>query len=276
LIELYDQIGNKLLLADPAKRIVSLVPSITELLSHFHLDAETIGITKFCELPEAWHKSKTRIGGTKQIDIEKIRSLHPDLIIANKEENIKEQVETLSKEYPVYVSDVNELVSALQMIKDIALLTGKEDKGLQLLEKIREGFEAIPTPGQAMKVCYLIWQKPYMTVGGDTFINAMLQHAGCSNVFQDQHRYPEVSVADILESGCNHILLSSEPFPFQQKHADELRQLLSVQFEQYDQKLPTIQLVDGQMFSWYGSRLLDAPAYFCQLQKTMAESQLSL
>jgi len=244
------------------KRIISLVPSQTELLYHLDLDTETVGITKFCIHPQSWFKTKERVGGTKTINLTKIKSLNPDLIIANKEENVKAQIEELAKDYPVWLTDVNNLTDALKMIADIGKLTGKSTMADALINSISKAFKDIPKTESPLKTAYLIWRKPYMTVGGDTYINDMLLHVGFENIFSDKKRYPEIHIEDLPIAhpqdpvGCQLLLLSSEPYPFKQKHIDELRS-----------QLPgtKILLVDGEMFSWYGSRLLQAPDYFKQL-----------
>ena len=238
------------------KRIVSLVPSQTELLYDLGLDAETIGITKFCVHPQSWFKTKERVGGTKTIHIEKIQQLEPDLIIANKEENVKQQIEALAIDYPVWVTDVNNLADALQMIEDIGKITGKPKAANTLISNTAGAFSEIPKMKLPVKTAYLIWRKPYMTAGGDTFINDMLQLCGFENIFAGKARYPETSIAELQTAGCQLLLLSSEPYPFKQKHIDEL-----------SGQLPGIKIIlaDGEMFSWYGSRLLRSPAYFTQL-----------
>ena len=238
------------------KRIISLVPSQTELLHYFKLEKEAIGITKFCVHPKKWFQTKTRIGGTKNITIKKIKELQPDLIIANKEENVQEQVEQLALDYPVWVTDVNNLDDALSMITDLGLLTGKTDIALSLTKQIKINFDAITPANIPLKTAYLIWQKPYMTVGGDTFINDMLLKAGFNNIYANKKRYPEVTMEDLQVANCQLLLLSSEPYPFKQKHINELQV-----------HLPNTKIIlaDGEFFSWYGSRLLQAPSYFKQL-----------
>ena len=240
------------------KRIVSLVPSQTELLYSLGLDEEVVGITKFCVHPKQWFNMKTRIGGTKNLNMEKIIALSPDLIIANKEENIKESVEELSEIFPVWISDIANLRDSIKMIKDISQLVGKEQDGLSLSYEIDQLFRSLETNFKSrnhlqVNTCYLIWKDPYMTIGGDTFINDMLEKAGFKNVFADRFRYPEINIEDIRQLNCDVIMLSSEPFPFTQLHINELAVLLPE---------AKIVLVDGEMFSWYGSRLLRAPAYF--------------
>jgi ABC-type Fe3+-hydroxamate transport system substrate-binding protein len=238
------------------KRIVSLVPSQTELLFDLGLEAETIGITKFCVHPQQWFKTKERVGGTKTIKIDKIHQLKPDLIIANKEENVKDQIEELAKDYPVWLTDVNNLPDALQMITDIGTITGKTEFATASINSISKGFKAMQKMEKPLKTAYLIWRKPYMTVGGDTFINDMLMQCGFENIFADKPRYPEINIENLQIANCQLLLLSSEPYPFKQKHMDEL-----------SSHLPNTKIIlaDGEFFSWYGSRLQKAPQYFKQL-----------
>lgn len=234
------------------QRIVSLVPSQTELLHYLGLEQETVGITKFCIHPEAWFTSKTRVGGTKNLNIPAIKKLHPHLIIANKEENVKEQIEELANDFNVLVTDVNNVADALQMIITIGQITGKGTEAKLLVNEIEAAFLKIPSPKVVIRTAYLIWNKPYMTIGSDTFINDMLTRAGLQNVFAHTIRYPEVTIDDLQAANCQLVLLSSEPYPFKQKHIDELQQ-----------HLPNtkIMLADGEMFSWYGSRMLLAAEY---------------
>ena len=193
------------------------------------------------------------MGGTKQVSMQTIHSLRPDLIIANKEENVKEQVEALAQDYPVWVSDVNDLDDACGMIISLGEITGKASVAENLVDEIRKRFSELAASAP-LRTAYLIWRDPYMSVGGDTFIHDMLRRCGFENIFGDRERYPEVSVGELQDAQV--VLLSSEPFPFSQKHVDELQP-----------KLPGVKivLVDGEMFSWYGSRLLEAPAYFKQI-----------
>lgn len=252
-----DQLGRTIELKKTSKRIISLVPSQTELLYDLGLDEEVIGITKFCVYPEHWFKTKTRVGGTKQLHLEKIKGLQPDLIIANKEENAQSQIEELAIGFPVWVSDVNNLNDALEMIESIGEIVNKVSKAKEITGQIKTSFAQLKTQNSQLKTCYLIWKDPYMTIGGDTFINDMLSYSGFENLFRHQTRYPEITVEQLQTLNYQLLLLSSEPFPFKQKHIDELQPLLPN---------TKIILVDGEMFSWYGSRLLKVPAYFQQLQ----------
>jgi len=254
-----DQTGRTVSITS-AKRIVSLVPSQTELLSDLGLNEAVVGITKFCVHPEEWFRNKTRVGGTKQVKMDIIHRLQPDLIIANKEENVKEQIEELAKHYPVWVSDVSKLEDAYEMIEQIGIITGKQNASTRIADRIQENFSGLLTPDSRLLTAYLIWQNPYMAAGGDTFIHSMLQAAGFENIFKNETRYPETGISGLKTANCQQILLSSEPFPFKQEHIDELQRYLPG---------TKILLVDGEMFSWYGSRLQYAPAYFCKLQNEL-------
>lgn len=245
------------------KRIISLVPSQTALLHSLGLEDEVIGITKFCIHPKEWFERKTKIGGTKALHIEKIIELQPDLIIANKEENVKDQVEVLANQFPVWLTDVNKLDDAIQMITDIGRLTCKSNESTNINSKIIDSFNSLKNITAPIPAAYLIWKKPYMTIGGDTFIHDMMQRAGFSNVFATKKRYPEISVKDLRDSGCKLILLSSEPYPFKEKHIAEL-----------ESELPGVKamVVDGELFSWYGSHLLSSPEYFRVLHEKIINS----
>ncbi len=244
----------------PPRRIVSLVPSQTELLADLGLENEVVGITKFCVHPEKWFREKTRVGGTKTLNFEKIKSLHPDLIIGNKEENERAQIEELAAHFPVWMSDVVTLEDAYDMIGKVGALVGKSTESQHLIEKIRTQFALYPPPSTLCPVAYFIWRKPFMVAGKDTFIDEMLRVAGFQNVFSHKNRYPEISLDELAVAQPGVILLSSEPYPFSEKH-----------FEPFREVCPhaRIQLVDGEMFSWYGSRLVHSTAYFRKLRKTL-------
>ena len=241
------------------QRIISLVPSQTELLFYLGLDKEVVGITKFCVHPMEWFRKKTRVGGTKKIDLQKIKELQPDLIICNKEENEKEQIEELMKHYPVWMSDISNLEEALNMIIHVGEITGTKEKAVELVREIELRFHRLTltlSPREGIKtVGYFIWNNPYMCAGKETFIDAMLTMCGLTNVFADP-RYLKLTEDAIKKADPDIVFLSSEPFPFKQKHVEECKTLCPA---------AKIVVVDGEMFSWYGSRLLYAPEYFEKL-----------
>ena len=242
-------------------RIVSLVPSQTELLADLGLNNEVVGLTRFCIRPQGWRKAKAIIGGTKNVRIDRVAALRPDLILANKEENVREQVEALADIAPVHVTDVATVPGALTMIREVGLLVDRNEAANALAVAIEQRFRRLPsTP--TLRAVYLIWRSPYMTVGGDTFIHDVMQRAGLVNVFGDRDRYPEVNVSDMIAAEPDVVLLSSEPFPFGPTHLAELEATTGI----------SATLVDGEMFSWYGSRLLQTPAYLANLHARLASS----
>lgn len=253
-----DQIGNTITIPFPPKRIISLVPSQTELLFHLGLDEAIIGITKFCIHPSNYFKSKQKIGGTKQLKLDLIRSLKPDLIIANKEENDKAQIEAL-QEFPTWISDIKTLPDALDMIQSIGKMTDKTDFSEKLVVQLRENFDKLRLnrkADQPKRVAYFIWRKPYMVAAKDTFIDDILMRGGFENCFAQMSRYPEIEIADLQIANPDCIFLSSEPYPFKEKHIEELRITCPN---------AKIKLVDGELFSWYGNRLLKTSNYLEKL-----------
>jgi ABC-type Fe3+-hydroxamate transport system substrate-binding protein len=252
VIERRDQLNFLVKLQEPAKRIISLVPSQTELLHHFGLEEETIGITKFCIHPKEWHLTKKRVGGTKNLNLDAIRELCPDLIIANKEENTKEEIEILQEEFNVYISDIETIAQSYKMIEDVGCLCGKEQLAADLIDDIQESFEGFQKGSG--NVAYFIWKDPYMVCGQSNFINEVIGLAGFDNVIQED-RYVELSSNHIEHLAVNYIFLSSEPFPFKKDHFEEFSKLSHAK----------IVLVDGEMFSWYGSRMLKLRKYLDDL-----------
>lgn len=253
-----DQIGHTINIESPPQRIVSLVPSQTELLAYLGLDKEVSGITKFCIHPDDWFRTKTRVGGTKNMNFSKIDAINPDLIICNKEENKESEVRQLMRKYPVWTSDIHNLDDAMNMINSIGVITDKAAAAKELTVRIRENFDEFckskPNP---VRVVYLIWKDPYMAAGKDTFIDFILSTCSFINVCNEaMGRYPELTEEKIKALNPQMIMLSSEPFPFKEKHMEEFK-------THFPGSLAV--LVDGEYFSWYGSRLLNAPQYLKSL-----------
>ena len=259
MIEIKDQMNTTIRLEEIPRRIVSLVPSQTQLLHYLGLDDEVVGVTKFCIKPDVWFREKQRIGGTKNVHIDKVRELLPDLIIGNKEENALEDIQKLHEIAPVWMSDIYSLDDALGMIEAIGELTNRAELSLKLIEEVRYEFDQLRSfvaSRGALKAVYFIWHDPFMTAGANTFIDDMLKRCGFINAIEKE-RYPEANLNEDVE--C--VFLSSEPYPFKEKH-----------LEFYKEKYPKAKviLVDGEMFSWYGSKLKDAPAYFKSLLQQAA------
>ena len=243
-------------------KIVSLVPSLTELLFHLGLENQIVGRTKFCIHPKSEVKTVPKIGGTKNVNIQKVIDLKPDLVIANKEENTRSDIEALQQSCNVHVTEISNFKQAIFAIDNIGLITNTAKKTTALIEEIENSFSNLKSNLQKAKVCYLIWQKPYMSIGNDTYIHDMLEICGFDSICKDQTRYPELTLEDIKSRQPDYIFLSSEPFPFKQLHIDELKAHLP------DCK---VFLVDGEYFSWYGSRMVGAAQYFRDLVQSFNE-----
>ena len=251
-----DMMNREVGIPFPPQRIISLVPSQTELLYDLDLEDRVVGQTLFCIHPSEMHAVKPRIGGTKKINVEKIRDLQPDLIIGNKEENEQKQIEELMKEFPVWMSDIKNLDDSFEMIKRVGQITDTEAKANSLALQIYFSFQNI-IAHNPKRAAYFIWRNPWMVAASNTFIDDMMQRINLVNVFsQSDARYPEVHLNELNASGAEIVLLSSEPYPFSEKHIAELQL-----------QLPNacILLVDGELFSWYGSRLQKSAQYFTSL-----------
>ena len=259
---LNDQLNRTLSFSSYPKRIISLVPSQTELLFHLGLDKEVVGVTKFCIYPTDWKTRKTIVGGTKNLKIDLIKELNPDLIIANKEENDEDSLRKLMPIFPVWISDIKRLEDAFQMILSVGRITNSESTSFTWTEKIKKQFKILSLlPKQPRRVAYLIWNNPFMSVNQDTFIHSLLELNQWDNCFKDKlNRYPEITEEELVDSNPEMVFLSSEPFPFKDKHIYRFKQLLPES---------RVVLVNGEYFSWYGSRLVDSPAYFSSLHKSL-------
>jgi len=226
--------------------IVSLVPSLTELLFDLGLGSKVAGRTRFCIHPEDKVEQARIIGGTKNPRIKKILSMKPDLIIANREENRKEDVEELRKFVEVMVTDINTVDDALITIFDIGERCGVAEKAVELTATIRRELNRAPDEPE-LTAAYFIWRDPWMTIGNDTYIHSVLDHWSLKNVYGDLKRYPKTTLKELQKRSPNLVMLSSEPYPFKEKHLQEVEEACPGS---------RIVLVDGEWFSWYGSRML--------------------
>lgn len=251
-----DHLNRQIDIQKEPQRIISLVPSITELLYDLGLGDRIVGITKFCIHPDNWYRNKPRIGGTKTLNFEAIKALNPDFIIANKEENTESEIKTLMADYCVFVSDINSIMDAKRFIQELGPILGVEKEVRELLTEIEKSIQLIPD-FSALNVQYLIWQKPFMGVGKETFIDDVIRLIGWNNL-SGKDRYPELSLEELNDEKLDLVLLSSEPFPFKEKHQKSL--------EEMGLKTPTF-LVDGEVFSWYGSRMKEMGRYFQELHQ---------
>jgi iron complex transport system substrate-binding protein len=264
-MKIQDQIGNKIELQKTPLRIISLVPSQTELLVDLGLEKSIVGVTKFCVHPLSLKKEKTIVGGTKNINIQKIKELNPDIILCNKEENTKEIVEQCLKIAPTHVSDIFTIDDVLTLINQYSIIFSCKTLAAKISDKILfsfNDFQELVKDKEPKKAAYFIWKKPWMVAGNNTFINSILELNKFDNIYKNKQRYPEVNLEELkLNSELDYLLLSSEPYPFKEKDIEELK-------EQF--KKQNILLVDGEMFSWYGSRLIKAFEYFKTLHHQIA------
>ena len=253
-----DQLGKNIQLDNPPAKIVSLVPSITELLFELGLEDLLYGRTKFCIYPKDRVEKVETIGGVMGLDYRKIQKIQPDLIIGSKEENGMNEINEINKEYPVWVSNVTNLEDATEMIRSIGKICSISEKAEKTIKTIREEFEKLnEIPEGVIKGTYLVWKNPLYTINKNTFIHDMLRRSGIENVFADKEKaYPKIQEKEIQEKKPDYIFLPSEPYNFTEKDAKEFRK-----------KFPNseIRQVNGEYFSWYGSHLLNAPSYFKQI-----------
>lgn len=236
----------------PPKRIISLVPGITDTLYALQLENEIVGRTRYCIYPKDKVHGAVTIGGTKRIMLDKIRELQPDLIIAEKEENTKEIVETLEKEFPVFVAEVQNVSEVYRLISDLGTVMDRVIEAKNLQTAIQTGFESLPT-NHGNRVAYVIWKNPYMVVGNHTYIHSLLEKMGFVNAFSGyEGRYPVVTEEDFQNAKLDYLLLASEPFPFKEEHKTE-----------FSEFIPNVEkvIIDGEMF-WYGPRMIDTVEYF--------------
>ena len=265
-----DMMNERVVINFPPKKIISLVPSQSELLWDIGLQKELIGITKFCIHPTAMFRNVQVVGGTKKLNINKIIALQPDLIIGNKEENSKEDITELKEHFPVWISEIETLGDAFKMILELGRITDRKEKAERIVSEIQEeklSFSSKYNTGAPIRCAYFIWKEPYMSVGKNNFINTLLHTCGLINVFAEDYystddfenknlRYPQINESQLKKAKPQLILLSSEPYPFREKHVREIKSI-------YPDTV--VKIVDGEFFSWYGSRLKKSFKYFYEL-----------
>lgn len=232
-------------MATSYERIISLVPSLTELAIDLGLEEKIVGRTRFCVHPEDKVENIPIVGGTKNPRLEKIRELEPDYIIANKEENRRQHIHDLKDDYEVNVTDISTIEDAIITIHEFGQLFDKAEPANSLITEIQQRLEERPEESE-LRTAYMIWKDPWMTVGSDTYIHDVMEHWKLSNVFEDRSRYPKISLEELKAKNPDLVLLSSEPFPFKEKH-----------MEQVEEACPAarVLLVEGEWFSWYGSHM---------------------
>ncbi len=242
-------------------RIVSLVPSLTELLIDLGLSAQVVGRTTFCIHPASAVASIARVGGTKKVRLDRIEALRPTHALVNIDENDREQVDKLRRFVPnVVVTHPLGPDDNLPLYRLVGALFGRAGEARALAERYRAARERLVRATATLpprRVLYLIWREPWMTVSEGTYVSRTLALAGLHTVAGDPAvRYPEVDVA-AAAADADAVLLSSEPFPFKAKHAEEVSDLLRG-------RVPVLP-IDGEMTSWYGSRAPAALDYLARI-----------
>ncbi len=257
MVTINDATGRQLEFSRPPKRIISLVPSLTELLFHLKLDDEIFGVTNYCIHPSSKYSQKTKIGDPRDINMALIKAMEPDLILASKEENPREDIEFMMGEFKVFVSDIRTFEGAMCLIYEVGKIVDRKKDAKRLIKKLQVAYKPFPLLDKEIPIAYLIWNNPFMTINNNTFLHSMLEKVGFRNVFADEEeRYPTVTHEQILKMKPRYIFLSTEPYPFTESIMQELQPI----FEGAQLKI-----VDGEMFAWYGYRMLRAAGYFQEL-----------
>jgi ABC-type Fe3+-hydroxamate transport system substrate-binding protein len=266
-VPLTDASGTALRLARPPRRIVSLVPSVTETLCALGLTEALVGVTAYCVEPRDVVRTKTRIGGEKDPDLGAIRALAPDLVVANIEENVREHVETLRGwGVAVWVTYPRTVAEGLAMIRELGEVTGTAERAAAILaelEPLHARVRAATAHRRAVPVFYPIWRAPWMTINRDTYVHDLLAVCGGANVFGDAPaRYPTVTLEEMAARRPEVIVLPDEPFRFRRAHLADFAPFGGVPAVRDGR----VHLVDGKPFSWHGPRLGEAlrtiPAMF--------------
>ncbi len=256
-----DQLYRDIHLKEIPKRIVSLVPSQTELLYDLGLELSIVGITKFCVHPPHLRNEKNVVGGTKTVHFDKIKSLKPDIILCNKEENTVDMIRELELIAPVHISDICTIEDCLELIEMYGKMFSVEAKANEIRKTIKlklDDFHSYTRYKPKLKTAYFIWKKPWMVAAKHTFIDTLLQLNKFENYYGNLERYPEVTLSERKKETADLVLLSSEPFPFKDKHTETMRKFFPES---------KIVVVNGEAFSWYGTRLLAAFDYFKSLHQ---------
>jgi ABC-type Fe3+-hydroxamate transport system substrate-binding protein len=264
---LVDSSGVALDIPRPPRRIVSLIPSTTELLCDLGLADAIVGITAYCVEPRAIVRTKKKIGGEKNPDLDAIRALAPDLVIANLEENVRADVESLrASGVPVWVTYPRTVDDTVRLIRDVGAVTGTESRASALADEIEEEAGRVRSETATRRpasVFYPIWRDPYMTINRDTYVHDVLSTVGATNVFAERaERYPTITLDEMAARKPEVIILPDEPFRFRRVHVKDFEPYVDVPAVRDGR----IHLMDGKIFCWHGPRLLEAlrtlPALF--------------
>lgn len=244
-------------------RIVSLCPSLTELVFDLGRGEDLVGVTEYCVHPAEGVEHVEKVGGTKSPDIDRIVELVPDIVLLNEEENRREDEAALAAEgVRCLTTFPRNAPETAEMVRTIGEALEREDEAERIARDIEvrtaravDAAKGVP----AVRWAYLIWRKPYMTVSSDTFASSLLEQAGGRNVFGEHSvRYPEIAVEDLAAADPELVLLCTEPFPFADKHVAELAEATGLDPERFV-------IANGEYLSWHGSRTPDGVDYAAEL-----------
>jgi ABC-type Fe3+-hydroxamate transport system substrate-binding protein len=251
-----DALGRPFPVGAAPERIVSLVPSLSEALFAFGLGERIAGVTRFCVEPKEGVAGKTKVGGTKTLDLAAVEALQPDLIIASAEENREDDVRRLiDGGRPVFVTLPTTVRGAIDLLGQLALLTDSAEAAQPIIQEAEEALAAVreaSAGGEPLRVFCPIWRNPYMTIGPGTYMHDVIAVCGGRNVFEGRdQRYPRVELSEAAALDPEVVLLPSEPYRFRERHFAD--------FEAFPQmaavRRGNVMLVDGRMLSWYGPRI---------------------
>jgi len=248
----------------PDGRIVSLVPSLTELLFDLGLTDRLVGRTQFCVHPNPAVNKVTSVGGTKKIDMEILRGLEPTHVLVNVDENPKEMADDLSAAgYDVVVTHPLTVADNRALYRLIGGIFGAAEEAERLETKFDAALDAVTSAAAGWperRVLYLIWRKPWMTIAPDTYIADMLALANLRSLNTGSpDRYPEICLDAAILERVDDVLFSTEPFPFTEKHLDAFRR-------EFPDHAAKARLIDAEMVSWYGSRAVPGLHYLAQFR----------
>lgn len=254
-----DALGREVTVPSPPGRVVSLIPSVTEICFALGAGEQVVGVTRFCTEPPAGVAGKVRVGGEKDPDLDRIARLRPDLVIANVEENRKADVEALAAAgIPVYVIYPRTVTEGAGLLRTLGELLGASGAGEALAGDVEQALGEVSRlrRGRApVRVFCPIWKNPWMACNGDTYVHDVLVTCGGENITADRpERYPRVALEEVAAAAPEVILLPDEPFRFAPKHIPLFHAFPGIPALRNGR----IHCIDGKWISWYGPRMVEA------------------
>ncbi|HEY8491449.1 MAG TPA: cobalamin-binding protein [Dehalococcoidia bacterium] len=255
-VRVVDAVGREVLIPYPPRRIVSLVPSLTEALFAFGAGEQVVGVTRFCTEPPEGVAAKAKVGGTKKVQYQAVRDLEPDLVIASAEENRKEDVAPLIIDrIPIFVTLPTTVEEAVQQLRVLARIVGREEEARPVLEDAEAAvaeLRAARTARPPVSVFCPVWRRPYVHAGPGTYLHDVLELCGGTNLFADRPgRYFNVTLEEMADRNPDVILLPDEPFPYGEQHLPEFQAFTQVTAVREGR----VHLIDGKLVTWYGPRM---------------------